>query len=433
MYIKSILFLLFSSLISASVYAIAPIQHWQSSQGGKVYFVPSPGLPMVDIRLVFDAGSARDGEQHGIASLTASLLETGAGQWNADQLALRFDTVGAQLQHDVSQDYAAISLRTLTQADLFDQAVNTFQQVLAQPQFSVQDFQRKKDQTLLRLKKQQERPDYIAQKNYYQALYQQHPYAHLETGELETVTAIQLEEVKQFYQQYYVTNNAVLIMVGDLTEAQARDTAETLFKELKQGQKAEKIAQVNLPAQGKKQHIDFPSAQTHIMAGLPVLTRNDADYFPLYVGNHILGGGGLVSILFNEIREKRGLAYSAYSYFMPLEAKGPFTMGLQTQNKQRKVATDVVLQTLGDFIKQGPTDAELTAAKKNITGGFVLRFDNNRKLLDYVAMIAFYQLPLDYLQTFQDKVLQVSVSDIKSAFQRRIKAELLQIISVGGQ
>ncbi|NOQ15233.1 MAG: insulinase family protein [Methyloprofundus sp.] len=433
MRIKHFFFLLLFSLTNIQAYAAARIQHWQSSQGGQVYFVASPGLPMVDIRLVFDAGSARDGKHQGIASLTASLLETGAGQWSADQLAQRFDDVGAKFHYATNRDTSSISLRTLTQADLFTQAVTTFQHIISQPRFAAQDFQRIKEQTLIGLKQQQERPGYIAKKAFYQSLYAQHPYAHLKAGDPESVSAIQLTDIQKFYQQYYVSNNAVLVIVGDLTETQVKETAEALFSSLRTGEKAAKLPQASLPVKGKKQHIAFSSTQTHVLAGLPILSRKDADYFPLYVGNHILGGSGLVSKLFGEIREKRGLAYSAYSYFSPLAVQGPFTLGLQTQNKQRTIAIDVMQQTLGDFITQGPTQAELTAAKKNITGGFVLRFDNNKKLLNYVAMIAFYQLPLDYLQTFQDKVSQVTLEEIKSAFHRRVKTDLLQIISVGGE
>ena len=433
MHIKYFFFLISFCLASTQAYAFAPIKHWQTSQGGQVYFVASPGLPMVDIRLVFDAGSARDGMHQGIASLTASLLETGAGKWNADQLAQRFDEVGAKFHYQTNRDMTSVSLRSLTQANLFDQALTTFQQVISQPQFTQQEFQRIKDQTLMSLKQQLERPGYIAKKAFYQSLYGQHPYAHQIAGDQDSVSAIQLTDIKKFYQQYYVSNNAILVIVGDLSEKQARETAELLFTPLRLGTKAEKLPQVTLPLKGKNQYIEFPSTQTHVLAGLPILSRKDADYIPLYVGNHILGGSGLVSKLFGEIREKRGLAYSAYSYFSPLAVQGPFTMGLQTQNKQRSIAIEVMLKTLDNFIKLGPTQAELTAAKKNLTGGFVLRFDNNKKLLNYVAMIAFYQLPLDYLDTFQDKVSQVTLNDIKSAFQRRVNTKKLQIISVGGQ
>lgn len=432
MSIKKIFCYTILSCISLQVYCMTPIKHWQSRYGGQVYFVPSIGLPMVDVRLVFDAGSARDGRQEGIATLTANLLETGAGQWNADQLAQRFDDIGARCHSRTSKDYTEISLRSLTRVGLLPNALETFQKIVSAPTFSELDFLRLKNQQLIALKQQQERPDYIVKKAYYQALYDEHPYAHLKEGDLQSVSAIQLSDIKAFYQKYYVRNNAILVIVGNVTEAKAQKIAELLLAELPLGEKAEQLPHVNVRMTAKKQHIDFSSAQTHILAGLPILSRKDEDYFPLYVGNYILGGGGLVSRMFEEVREKRGLAYSAYSYFSPLEQQGPFTMGLQTQNKQRSLALNVMLQTLSNFIKEGPTKAELIAAKKNLTGGFVLRLDSNRKLLDYVTTIAFYKLPLRYLETFQDKVTQVTLEDIKLAFHRRVKMNLLQIVSVGG-
>ena len=433
MRIKHWLITIIISLVSNQAFALAPIKHWQTSQGGQVYFVASPGLPMVDIRLVFDAGSARDGTQHGIASITASLLETGAGQWNADQIAQRFDAVGARYNYATNRDTSWLGLRSLTQADLMEQALATFEQIISKPEFTQEEFQRLKEQKLIGLKQQQERPGYIAKKAFYQSIYGQHPYAHLVGGSIETLDKIQLSDVQHFHQKYYVRKNAILAIVGDLTEQQARQIAETLFKQLPQGSKAKGLPVVNLPEKGKTQHIDFSSTQTHILAGLPVLSRKDTDYFPLYVGNYILGGGGLVSLLFNEIREKRGLAYSAHSYFSPLAESGPFTVGLQTQNKQSNTAIGVMHKTVANFINQGPTAEQLIAAQKNLTGGFVLRFDNNKKLLNYVAMIAFYQLPLDYLDAFSAKVSQVTADQIKSAFQRRVNMDLLQVISVGGQ
>lgn len=414
-------------------FAFAPVKHWQTSEGGRVYFVASPGLPMVDIRLAFDAGSARDGQHEGIASLTSSLLETGAGQWNADQIAQLFDALGAQYSHGTNRDYSWVGLRSLTQENLLNPALGAFHKIISQPQFANQEFQRIKEQQLLGLKQQQEKPGFIAQKTFYQSIYGRHPYAHLEIGDIESVTAIQLQDIKQFFQQYYVRQNAVLSIVGDLSEQQAQAIAENVYKHLQSGIKAEPLPAVELPVKGKKRQIEFPSTQTHILAGLPVLTRKDPDYFPLYVGNHILGGSGLVSLLFGEIREKRGLAYSAYSYFSPLKEAGPFTMGLQTQNKQSSVAIEVLLKTLNKFIAKGPTQEQLIATQKNLTGGFVLRIDNNKKLLNYVTVIGFYRLPLDYLDTFSGQVSKVTTEQIKSAFQRRINLDLLQIISVGGK
>ena len=184
--------------------------------------------------------------------------------------------------------------------------------------------------------------------------------------------------------------------------------------------------------QGKEIRIEYPSAQTHILMGQPGMKRGDADYFALYVGNHMLGGSGLVARLAEEIREKRGLAYSTYSYFMPMRELGPYTIGVQTRNDSAQQSLDVLRATVAKFIKEGPTPEELEASKKNITGGFPLRISSNKKIIDYIAMIGFYQLPLDYLDTFNQKVQAVTIADIKKAFQKRIDVDKMVTVMVGG-
>lgn len=419
--------------ISQTAWSAANIEHWQTARGGRVYYVRSEGLPLVDIRVTFDAGSARDGYQYGLAAITSAMLDTGAGEWNADQIAERFESVGAQFGTGASIDMGWLSLRTLTDKPLFDKAVTTLRTILKAPSFAEADFQRKKNRTLAALKHREESPGALAEMAFFKALYQDHPYAHPSEGVIETVAGFTVDDVRQFFSRYYVAANAMVVIVGDLDKKQAERLAESLLSGLAEGEKPEPIPAVTMPEKGSTRHIDFPSTQTHVLAGLPGTHRRDPDYFTLYVGNHILGGSGLVSKLFEEVREKRGLAYSAYSYFSPLYRKGPFTMGLQTRNDQTGKAVDIMKRTLTDFIKAGPSEEELEAAKKNITGGFVLRFDTNRKLTEYVNMIGFYQLPLNYLEVFPKRVEALSAAQIKDAFQRRIDPELLQIITVGGQ
>lgn len=428
---RSSVFMLVLFLVSQYSFAAAKIEHWQTQQGSRVYYVHTEELPMVDIQVVFDAGSARDGSRYGLAALTSALLDTGAGTWNADMIAQRFEGVGAQFGTGVSRDMAWLSLRTLTEKKYYNQALETLHKVLTQPTFNDADFEREKNRTLAGLKRREALPGALADIAFYEAIYGKHPYAHPTTGFIETVSQFTAQDLRNFYQQYYVAANAVIVIVGDLSKQEAEQAAKRLLTDLPAGKKPELLPEVAMPEHGMRKHIEFPSQQTHVLSGLPGTSRKDKDYFPLYVGNHILGGSGLVSLLFEEVREKRGLAYSAYSYFSPLYRKGPFTMGLQTRNDQTSQAVDVMIKTLQDFITQGPTEAELAAAKKNITGGFVMRFDTNSKLTAYVAMIGFYQLPLDYLDTFPQKVEAVSVEAVKQAFQRRVNPELLQTITVG--
>lgn len=419
-------------VLSQTGWAVVKIEQWQTSQGSRVYYVNTPSLPMADVRVTFDAGSARDDAQFGLAALTSGMLDSGAGDWNADDIAQRFESVGATFSTGVSEDMAWLSLRSLTDKALFDKALATFQTILTRPVFNEADFQREKNRTLAALKHREESPAALAGIAFNKALYHDHPYAHPEEGVVQTVAGFEAGDLKDFYKKFYVSANAIVVIVGDLSRSQAEHIAQSLMDGLAVGEKLIEIPPVVMPTQSSTQHIDFPSTQTHVMAGMPGTYRKDPDYFSLYVGNHILGGASMVSKLFDEVREKRGLAYSAYSQFAPLYRQGPFVMGLQTRNDQAAKAVEVMNATLRDFIDKGPSESELTAAKQNITGGFAMRIDTNSKLTDYVTMIGFYQQPLDYLDVFQSKIEAVTTAAIKDAFQRRIRPELLQTVTVGG-
>ena len=198
---------------------------------------------------------------------------------------------------------------------------------------------------------------------------------------------------------------ATVAIVGDLDRTQAEELADLITAELPSAGPAPSLPAVPALDQASLAEITFPSSQTHIYVGQPGMRRGDPDYFPLYVGNHILGGGGLVSRLFREVREERGLSYSVNSRFSPMAQDGPYIFSLQTRNDQTGEALQVLRDTLRDFHDKGPTDDELVAAKKNITGGFPLRIDSNSKIVEYLAMIGFYDLPLDYLETFNERVM----------------------------
>lgn len=430
--LKSKLFLIFF-LFPFCTEAGPKIENWTTDNGARVYFVRAEGLPLIDLKIVFDAGSARDGQQFGVASLTAALLDSGTKEWNADTIAERLDQVGAQLSSGASRDSSSLSLRCLTTDNILDSALETLTKVINSPSFNQKDFEREKQRLLVGLRQREESPASLASIAFYKALYGEHPYAHPISGLIETVEPLTRDDLEAFYRRYYLANNAIIAIVGDVSRQQAKSIAQSLMRDLPTGDSVASIPKIPEPKKSNVVRRNFPSQQTHIYSGVPVLTRKDKDYVPLYMGNHILGGSGLVSKISEEVREKRGLSYSAYSYFSPLNRKGPFTMGLQTKNDQAEEAFSVLNQTVEDFIKNGPTAEELDNTKKNITGGFVLRYDSNRKLAGYLATIGFYQLPLDYLDSFPKRVLKVSREDIKNAFQRRVRPENFQTIMVGGE
>ncbi len=431
--ITKIFALIISLLIAASVQASPKIEHWQTSNGARVYFVAAPELAMVDVEVVFDAGSARDGDLSGTALLTNAMLNEGAAGLNTNQIAAEFENVGAQFSNSSERDMAELSMRSLTADFALKPALATFRKVLTQPNFPATSFERLQKQMLIGLQAEKQSPVAIASRAFYTNLYDKHPYAAMPSGDESSVKKLNIAALKAFYQQYYVAKNAIVVLVGALTTEQAKVLAEDLIADLPEGKVAKPLADVASLTSAQKITIDYPSSQTHIVMGQPGVSRHDPDYFALYVGNHILGGSGLVSQLSNEIREKRGLSYSVYSYFRPMRELGPYQFGLQTRNDQAKEALDVMQKTLTDFIHNGPTEEELIAAKQNITGGFALRVDSNSKIAGYTAMIGFYGLPLDYLDTFNSNVNAITIKQIQDAFTRRVHPDKIVTILVGGQ
>jgi len=224
----------------------------------------------------------------------------------------------------------------------------------------------------------------------------------------------------------------VFSIIGDLDRKAAEQLVEQVIARLPAGKRAAALQSVPVLTKAQEQRVYHPSTQTHVRMGAPGMHRGDPDYFTLYVGNHVLGGGGLVSRLFEEVREKRGLSYSVNSYFSPMEQNGPYLFSLQTRNDQLDESLLVMRETLQDFVEKGPTKKELIASKKNITGGFPLRIASNSSILDYLNVIGFYDLPLDYLDVFNDRVMAVTRQQIIDAFQRRVSPDIMATIIVGG-
>ncbi|HEY0719823.1 MAG TPA: pitrilysin family protein [Gammaproteobacteria bacterium] len=419
-------------LFTGQASATPDIQQWQTSNGARVYFVAAPQLPMVDIQVVFDAGSARDDGKSGLALLTNGLLAEGAGKLSADAIAERFDNIGARFSNSALRDMSVVSLRTLTDKKLLTAALDTFATVLQQPTFPAEALERVRNQMLIGLQDEEQSPGAIAEKSFYRALYDHHPYAAPSGGSSESVKALSRTDVENFYHRYFVTRNAVVAIVGALDRQQAERIAEQLMQKLPAGEAAPALPAVPPLAGAETLHITHPSSQTHILMGQPGMRRDDPDYFPLFVGNFILGGSGFTSRITREIREKRGLAYSAYSYFLPMREQGPFMLGLQTRNSSAAEAQQLLHDTLVSFVKEGPQESELIAAQKNITGGFALNIDSNSDIVQFLALIGFYRLPTDYLDTYVARVNSVTVAQIREAFARRIDPERMITVTVGG-
>ncbi len=420
----------FANCLALTSHAAVDIQHWKTADGARVYFVENHDLPIVDIAVTFAAGGAYDTpDQAGRAGITHYMMDMGAGGMNEEAITNAFADIGARVGGSAGTDSASYSLRTLTSKQ--DKALTVFKKILHQPDFPEAILSREKKRIIAGIKEAKTQPSSIANKAFKKALYGQHPYGMQSTEA--TVSALTVADLRQFYQQYYTAKSAVIALMGDMTKSQAQAIAASISKGLPQGAAIPKIKPVQALTKSSMEKIPHPASQAHILMGQPGIKRGDPDYFALYVGNYILGGGGFVSRLTEEVREKRGLAYSVYSYFSPMVQAGPFTVGLQTKKEQAKEALAVVNQTVADFIKNGVTQKELQAAKNNIIGGFPMRIDSNKKILGYLSAIGFYEMPLTYLDDFNKEIAKVTVEQINDAFKRRVHLDEFSTVIVGAE
>jgi len=426
--------LLFSGLaFSFTAVATPQIQTWQTANGAKVLFVPATEIPMLDVRIVFDAGSARDNGLSGLAVLTNGLLSEGAAGKTSQQIAEAFESVGAQIEYDAGRDMALVGVRSLTESRYLKVAIDSLRQVLTQPDFPQDAYQRELNHMKVSVKARQQSPSALASEAFNKAVFGEHPYAFPSSGTKESLEKMTLDEVRAFYKKYYVASNATVVLVGNVDRKQAEDIVDQVISALPAGEKPAALPEVKQLTEAKKIVIDYPSAQTHIFVGQPGTKRGDKDYFTLYVANHPFGGSGFTSRLVNVIREDNGLAYSVYSYFSPMRELGAFTMGMQTKTEQTEKALSLLNEQLRKYVAEGPEEEELAASISNITGGFPLNIDSNGKLLEYIAMIGFYDLPIDYLDHFIDNVKAVDVDMINDALKRRIHPDKMVTVVVGKQ
>ena len=425
-------FLLFAAL-GLEVSASPQIQHWTMDNGARAYFVETHQISMVQFAVSFDAGSARDPDSlQGVANFVNAMIEEGSADMDGIQVAEQLESVGAEFSAGSGRDMSVFELRSLSDAPLLRPAVDVFSKLMQQPTFPKNAIERVRDRILVGLKRREQSPGSVASLAFYDNLYEGHPYSNPPAGIVGGVKRVRGQDLLNFYQTFYVGANALIVIVGDLSIGEARSWAGNIVGGLPSGVKPEAIPEVKQIRQNNSLSIAFPSSQTHLMMGQVGIARNDPDYFPLYVGNHILGGAGLISRLAHDIREERGLAYSVSSYFYPMRKAGPFLISLQTRNDQAAVAEELSIDALRRFVEQGPDPSELESAKRNITGGFPLRISSNKKIANNILSIAFYDLPLDYLVTFRERINNVSLEQVKNAFQRRVFPDRLLHVLVGG-
>ena len=440
-FIKTLFVSLLTLGLFTNVYAILPIEQLDSFKGAKAYLVQTQALPMVDIEVSIDAGDRYDPiGKSGLADLTAGLMNYGArgnkGLLTEAQIADEIADLGANIGLSVGGERAILRIRSLSRKDLRDRAVELAAAMLSAPTYDDKIVEREKQRVITSLREAETKPEYVLERSLRKSVYGAYPLAY--SPSVKSVATVTNNDLTQFHKQFYRADRMIVSIVGDVDRTQANQIVQTLLSRIPQsGNPIAKLPNLQRspvePLAQREIQIPFDSQQAHIAMGMTAVARNNPDYFPLLVGNYILGGGGFVSRLMSEVREKRGLAYSVFSYFAPGKDNGIFQAGLQTKNDQATLALEVLSSTIAQFIADGPIPSELEAAKANLVNGYPLRIDNNRKLLDNVSSIAWNDLPLDTMEVWTKQVEAVSLEQVKAAFQKYLAMDRMKIVVLGAK
>ena len=401
----------------------------------EVFYVNSSTIPMVDIQVIFDAGSNKDNKLNGLSNLTHGLINEGTKNKKYDEISYELESNGAIFSASSYKDKSIISLRSLTQENYFKNSVKIFAEILSSANFPKEQFEIQKNQLISFIKEGATDPSDVSINLFYKSLYGKHPYANPNEGYVSSIERISRKDVMNFYNSYIIRQNAKIVIVGSLKFEEIKKLAEKISISLNSStNKNNQIHKGEIQSPSKKNFFKkLNSEQSHIYIGQHTIKRGDNRNFPLYVANYIFGGGGFSSKLMKEIRVKRGYAYSVYSYIYPLKSVGPMAINLETKHSQAKDAINTIHEMLNQYISKGPTKKEVEDAKNAIINKFPLRVSSNKDILNYISMIAYYDLPLDYLVNFEKNIQSVTPKNIKDALKEVLLDENFITVVVGNE
>jgi zinc protease len=420
---------LFACLAVGALQAMPPVQRTVLPNGLVLLVSEEHSLPVVTLKLLVDAGSRRDPSgRDGLASLTAEALPLGTAKHSAAALNEELDFMGASLDSGAGRDYAVLSLRVLTK-DL-DRGFNLFMETLTQPNFPEKELRKEVQRTLAAIQAAEDQPEEVAEKAFDGALFLKSPYAHPVEGTMESLPRISTEAVRRFHRAYYRPNMAILAVVGDVNP----EVLQTkLIPRLSAWTGAPVATEQFTPAFAEgpeREGIDRTVTQASIVLGHRGISRDNPDYYALAVMNYILGGGGFGSRLVDEIRVKRGLAYSVASFFDARKYPGSFQVVLQTKNASAREAIALVLQEMERMRTEPVSADELNRAKKYLTGSFPLRLDTQRKLADFLTLVEYFGLGLDYPERYPSLINAVTREEVARVAKRYLHPEKAILVVV---
>ncbi|MEM8878397.1 MAG: pitrilysin family protein [Pseudomonadota bacterium] len=398
--------------------------------GIEVWLVEENTLPLIAMNFAFKGGAAQDpAETPGVANFLSGILTEGAGDLDAEAFQTRLEELAVRMSFSASRDSFSGSLRTLSEQR--DAAFEMLALALNSPRFDQDAIDRLRGQVAASIRRDLTNPNAIAGRAWSETLFPEHPYGRPVKGTMESVANINADVLSAFQTRALSRQNLVIGIVGDISAEDLKPLIDKTFGGLPEESGLQAVDQVVLPAEGFSKDIEQPLPQTIIQFGLPGLERDDPDFIPAFVLNHILGGGSFTSRLWNAVREERGLAYSVYSYLNPMDHAALWVGGTATSTQQAEQALEIIKQEIARIAENGPTEEELADTKRYLIGAFPLRFDTNSRIAQQLVGYQIDDLGIDYFNRRNGLVEAVTLDDVKRVAQRLFEKPDLFVVTVG--
>lgn len=400
------------------------------SPGGiKAWLVEEPSIPFVALELRFRGGTSLDAPgKRGATNLMVGLLEEGAGELDSRGFARASEALAASFGYDAGDDSVSISARFLTENR--DQAVELLRLSLVEPTFPQDAIDRVRAQVLSGLRGDEKNPNAIAGRTFKALAFGDHPYGSNGDGTVESVSALTRDDLVAAHKAALARDRLYVAVVGDITEAELGPLLDGLLGELPETG-APMPGAVDVDLKGGVDIVEFDTPQSVAHFGQAGIERDDDDFFAAYVMNVILGGGGFESRLMTEVREKRGLTYGVYSYLAPKDNAALYLGSVASANDRIAEAISVIRAEWERLAEDGVTQEELDKAKALLTGAYPLRFDGNGAIARIMVGMQMDDLPIDYIETRNDKVNAVTREDVNRVARELLDPEGLQFVVVG--
>lgn len=401
------------------------------SPGGiEAWLVRDTMVPLVSIEYSFRGGAALDpAGKAGLADMTTSLLDEGAGDMDSQAFQRRVGDLAMQLSFSAGADTIRGSFKTLNTNR--DEAVDMLRLALTEARFDAQAVERIRQQIQVSLARKSTDPDQIAGQVWWKAMFPDHPYGKPVEGTQQSIAAITVADMRRLIAERFARDQLIVGVVGDITQKELGPLLDKAFGGLPAKGKPVEVAETTPAAAGQTYILRKEVPQSVVLFGHAGIKRDHPDYYAAYTMNYVLGGGGFASRLYDEVREKRGLAYSVYSYLTPLYAVGVYSGGVSTENSRVGESLDVIRAEWTRMRDHGVTDEELKNAKTYLTGSFPLRFTSTGSIARMLVGMQYSELGIDFIEKRNDFIEAVTKDDIARVARTLMNPDGLTVVIVG--